>query len=450
MTENQVQNAHAPAEKRYSADGEVADQKRDHSAPKVLLITTCRWFSAARLAMALDAAGFIVDAVCPKRHPLIGIRSISKVHRMRGFFPLASISSAISASQPNIVIPCDDLSALHLYDLHEKATQKRDITLYNLLERSLGPVQSFPTLKSRAQFLAMAKQEGIRVPDTVPLHTKAELRQWLEGQSFPIVLKADGTSGGEGVAIVHSYREAEKSFRRLKAPLAAAVVAKRAIFDRDPNVIRPFILRQKRTVSAQAFITGPDANIALACWQGRVLASIELDVLHTRKLKGPAAVLRRCESGKMLAAAEKIVGQLVISGMCGLDFVTDQATGEPVLLEINPRATQTCHLPLGTGHFLPAALYAAVTRQPLREPSIRTDSNMIALFPLEWQRDPASTFVHNGYHDVPWQEPSLVRRGIAKESTFTVETCSLIWMRLRAALSGQKAPAKTGEVTKPS
>jgi hypothetical protein len=38
-----------------------------------------------------------------------------------------------------------------------------------------------------------------------------------------------------------------------------------------------------------------------------------------------------------------------------------------------------------------------------------TDNDTIALFPQEWIRDPASSFLRSAYHDIPWEEPELIR-----------------------------------------
>ncbi|HEV2716455.1 MAG TPA: hypothetical protein VGU64_14430, partial [Terriglobales bacterium] len=58
---------------------------------------------------------------------------------------------------------------------------------------------------------------------------------------------------------------------------------------------------------------------------------------------------------------------------------------------------------------LPAALYAAVSGQAVQPTAKLTENDTIALFPHEWLQDPASSFLQSGYHDVPWQEPELVR-----------------------------------------
>jgi hypothetical protein len=38
-----------------------------------------------------------------------------------------------------------------------------------------------------------------------------------------------------------------------------------------------------------------------------------------------------------------------------------------------------------------------------------TEKDTIALFPQEWIRDPQSPALQSAYHDVPWQEPALIR-----------------------------------------
>ena len=89
-------------------------------------------------------------------------------------------------------------------------------------------------------------------------------------------------------------------------------------------------------------------------------------------------------------------------------------TGSPYLIEINPRATQVGHLTLGPGRDLPAALYAAVSGQ-IVQPALKvTEKDTITLFPREWITNPASAFLRTGYHDVPWEEPQLVRACAAK------------------------------------
>jgi hypothetical protein len=112
----------------------------------------------------------------------------------------------------------------------------------------------------------------------------------------------------------------------------------------------------------------------------------------------------------MKAAARAVVRELGLSGMCGFDFILDDASGDAYLIEINPRATQVNHLRLGAGHDLPAALRLALEGLPQPAPAPLAEVD-IALFPQEWSRDHNSPhLLARGYDDVPYEEPELLRR----------------------------------------
>jgi hypothetical protein len=40
---------------------------------------------------------------------------------------------------------------------------------------------------------------------------------------------------------------------------------------------------------------------------------------------------------------------------------------------------------------------------------------VVAFFPNEWEKDPASDFLTAAYHDVPWSEPDLLRALMKKK-----------------------------------
>jgi hypothetical protein len=311
----------------------------------------------------------------------------------------------------DLAIPCDDLATGHFHALH-RSVQKRGASeawIAALLERSLGDPSSFAIAAARSSLVALAENEGILVPKTTTVRDVDQLDAWLAAYGLPAVLKTDGTSGGVGVKIVDTLDEAHRAFGDLNIPPPVTRVAKRSIIDRDINLLVPCLFRRRPLINIQSFIRGHDATSAVACWQGKVLAAIRFEVLHTWKPKGPASVLRVIENRQMCIAAAKIVEKLKLSGLYGFDFMLEQETGEAYLIEMNPRATQTCHLPLGTGRDLPAALWSILSGERLSETKSITALKEIALFPQEWQRNPASRFLSTAYHDVPWGEPQLMR-----------------------------------------
>jgi hypothetical protein len=375
--------------------------------PIVLIAATSRWVPTARLAMALSQAGFVVDAVCPARHPLGKIRSLRQAYLYRGLTPSISFVHAIAAAKPDLIVPGDDLATLHLQRLHQRAGSQSE--LGRLIESSLGVAESFPTVQARTAFMELAERAGVRVPKTAVIENAAALKKWAVRMGFPTVLKANGTSGGDGVRIVRTAEEAERAFGLLAAPPRLSRALKRAVVDRDKTLLWPGLLRRSSVVNAQEFIAGREATSAVACWKGRVLASLHFEVVHKRDSAGPSSVVRVIENAEMSAAGEEMVERLGLSGLHGFDFMVEAHTGNAYLIEINPRATQVGHLTLGAGRDLPAALYAAVSGHAVQAAPKVTENDTIALFPQEWMRDAESPFLRSAYHDVPWEEPELLQ-----------------------------------------
>jgi len=360
--------------------------------------------------MALADAGFTVDAVCPWRHSLTKLRSIHRAYTHYGFSPADSFEEAILASKPDLVVPCDDVSALHLHRLYRKYCRRhRNPALSRLIERSLGAGESFPVLYRRADFIQISGQEGIRTPTARSIASVNDLKEWAQTEGFPAVLKADSTSGSEGVRIVHTLEQAERAFASLSAPPLVARAVKRALIDQDCSLVRSSLLRHDAVLSAHSFIRGCEATSTVACWQGKVLASLHFEVVNKMDATGHSTVLRIIENAEMAFAAETMVHRLGLSGIAGFDFILEAETGNAYLIEINPRATQVGHLTLGPDRDLPAALFSCVSGRPIQEAPTVTDNNVIALFPQEWMRDPASPYLRSVHHDVPWGEPELIR-----------------------------------------
>jgi Carbamoyl-phosphate synthase L chain, ATP binding domain len=379
--------------------------------PTVLVATTSRWIPTARLAPALAQAGFVVKAVCPPSHLLSRTAAVEEIYSYSGVMPISSFAAAITGANPDLIVPGDDLATSHLHQLHgrEKRRGRAGARVCGVIERSLGKCDSFSVVYARARFIKVAQGEGVRCPPTAAITDDRDLESVVNRIGLPLVLKADVTSGGEGVRVVETLEDAKREFRALSAPPMLIKAAKRVLIDQDKRLVWSALLRRRPSVNAQAFIAGRDATSLVACWRGTVLASLHFEVLHKRDSSGPATVLRVIDNSEMALATEKTIRRLGLSGLHGFDFVLEASTGNAYLIEINPRTTQVGHLTLGPGRDLPAALYSAVSNENLHYAPKVTDKETIALFPGEWLRDPASSYLLSAYHDVPWQETELVR-----------------------------------------
>jgi len=361
--------------------------------------------------MALNDAGCKVHAVCPTAHPLRKTGSFDQVHACYGLAPLASLARAIAITQPDFIVSGDDLATQHLHRLYarERRSGKSDSPICTLIERSFGAPESFSVVGARTAFMNLAEQEGLRVPHTEVLRNPGDLKKWIARMGLPAVLKADGTSGGDGVRIAQTAVEAERAFEKLHAPPLVAKALKRAVIDQDKTLVWPSLLRHRPVVNVQSFVAGREATSTVFCWKGAVLAGLHFEVVSKASAAGHATVVRLIENVEMSGAVEKMVSSLKLSGLYGFDFMLEAGTGNVFLIEINPRSTQVGHLNLGAGRDIPAALYAALSNQVEQPAPKVTDKDTIALFPQEWIRDPQSPFLRSAYHDIPWQEPELIR-----------------------------------------
>jgi hypothetical protein len=409
--------------------------------PKILLVTTRRWFATARLGTALAQAGSDVQAVCPSDHLLTKARAVRGTFRYSGLLPSKSIRAAMGAAQPDLVVPGDDLAATHLHHLHKLATRPdaESPNILALLERSLGNPAYFSAVDSRNTFMSLAREEEVRAPNTAIVTSVDNVRSWLKENGLPAVLKVDGTYGGAGTEIVHSLSDAESAFRKLAVGILLSRVAKDAVLGGDLTLARSWFQNSKSVVSIQSFVPGPDASSSVACWQGEVLAMIQFEVLRKTNPKGSASVLRLIDNPEISATVKKMVSRLGLSGLVGFDFILEEQTGHPYLIELNPRATQTCHLRLGDGRDLVAALRSKISGEALQVVPRMTDDDVIALFPQEWQKTPDSEFIKSAYHDVPWDEPELVRAGTQYRPQNGGWLSQGKWREVRSKLSVRRA-----------
>jgi thioesterase domain-containing protein len=385
------------------------------AAPRVLIATSLRWLSTVRVARAFSEAGFAVEALCPPGHALGKVDFVARAHRFSALSPLRSLRGAIDACAPDLVVPCDDRVAGQLRQLHAdlRADDLASHALRELITRSLGGPEYFPILSSRTHLIALSRAEGVRCPETDVIADPDALRVWLDRFGYPAVLKTDGSWGGEGVAVVRDFAEATRAYHRLAAPPRLSRVIKRRLTEGGANLLRPWLRRDRPTVSIQRYVHGRPANAAVAGWRGEVLAATTVEVLQTAGATGHATVVRTIDHPEMLQAVTRVVGRLKLSGLCGLDFILNEAGDEAQLIEINPRATPTCHLSTHDGRDLIALLGARLTGRPRPKDGPARHNEIVALFPAELTRDPDSPFMRSARHDVPRRSPQFVRLGFA-------------------------------------
>jgi hypothetical protein len=378
----------------------------------VLLVSTFGWTTAGRLAIALDDAGFVVDAIGPTNSVVHGIRAVRRSFRLGLVRPLAAIRRAIEECQPDLVIPSDDPSrqALHRAYVAADPQTPRGQAVRVCLTRSLGPPETYGTIYSRAALMEIAATRGLCAPPTSPVTTSAEATSWQRRHDGPVVMKTDGSWGGRGVEIVEDADDVAPAWRQLSTPPNVTRVLKRLVVERSPWSLRDLLSGRQPAVSIQAYVSGRPGNVAVACLDGEVVAAVSAEVVVSTRPTGPATVLRVVHHPAMAETAANIVQALSLTGLCGFDFVLEPGTGRAHLVELNPRATPTSHLLTADGSDPLRLLAAALRKQaPPRRRTPYADG-LVALFPQELERDPESEYLARAHHDVPAHADDFVAK----------------------------------------
>ena len=375
----------------------------------ILLFTTMRWPFTAQLAGAFAGAGAKVEALCPPRAMLALSRHPVRRHRYHPAAAMDSLCHAITTARPDMIVPCDDQAA-------------------ELVNRAYGT----PTI-GRMEFLDAAAKCGAPAAPSTAVESEDRLEDAMRQLGLPVVIKSDHSWGGDGVVIAWTREEARTAFRRMNNNSRLRDLAR---FSRGRG--GHFLIRALNPVpvrlSAQAFVEGAPATSSIACWQGQVVAAHHFDVILSSTPTSPASVIATTSCPQMAASAKAVAGALNLSGLIGLDYIRD-ASGQVHLLEMNARATPTMHLALDQD--LPAALLTAAGLSARARPAV-TDAREIALFPREWLRDSASPWLAKAFHDVPWDDPDVVRACV-RAAPHSARAAAL------AVLENAKTPALTGK-----
>ena len=389
----------------------MANRGREDAAAqlKVLVIATQKTPVAARISMALADVGFRVAALTPHGHPVRVSRKIQDHFAYHTRPRFKSTVRAIGRWSPDLLVCADDLAVRELQTLHRRTDDKARRHISELIELSLGPATSFPAIRNKSDFLAAVESEGLRSPKTIVIRATCAFQRVPAELIYPIVVKADLSFGGRCVRIVNSAAHIRATVWELQTPSTWRYSFRRffgTILSSKP--LASVRLPLRRTISLQQYIAGRPANRAVICWKGKVLAGISVEALEVENENGPASVVRLIDHPEMAMIAERMVKRLNLSGFVGFDFVLD-SSNQAWIIEMNPRVTPICHFSLTDGTNFAGSLYMQMTGIPSLSILAPINCGLIALFPNEIVRSPFSEHLQFCQHDVPWNEPEVVR-----------------------------------------
>ena len=342
----------------------------------VLVVTTQTWLQITRLALRFAEYGCRLSVICPDESHLTYAPHIHKRFRFRLGGTIQALRHAIVASGAEYVVPTDDLSVWFLHELADEFPSFRAI-----VERSLGERRFFPTLRSRMDLLSLADRLGISVPKTERIASAVELERWCPPDHPPIVLKKDGTWGGKGVQVAHTAEQAQQAFELLATETSSTARILQWLRIGDRSAFTRLRCLSHPEITVQAFVGGVPANSMYACHQGRILGEVQARVVASKGKKGPSLVIQLINDARISRAGYLLADTLKLSGFFGLDFMLDAHTGEPLLIELNPRSTQLGHLAVAGQADLAGLLWSQWTGAPAPAPGELGLSSAVCFYP---------------------------------------------------------------------
>jgi len=174
-------------------------------------------------------------------------------------------------------------------------------------------------LHDKVQLGELAREVGIDTPETIVPSSSEEARELMAKIELPIVIKMQKTSGAAGFRKVYDRKDLEKLYF---------------------EVVRVNSLDEDNLPMLQRLVEGPTTCTLELCNHGEVLGEVMYQGIRTMPRIGGTTVFRESMADPACSeAAAKIIRHLGYHGFCGFDFIMDEKTGRPFLVDGNCRIT---------------------------------------------------------------------------------------------------------------
>jgi biotin carboxylase len=239
-----------------------------------------------------------------------------------------AIVNALARDPADVVIPTIDesLAALHLH---------RD-AIGELAAPALAEREPFEIATSKSRTLDVARELDIAVPRSLAVASADEVADAVAEIGLPAVLKPETSwrpigAGGERVAPVYlgDMAAGERAALRYVRPDAPALV--------------------------QELATGARETVKLFRVEHRFVARLVMSVERAWPPLGGSSVMRTTMAPPedVLGAAERLVAEIGLDGYSEVEFRRD-AGGRALLMEVNPRLSQSVEVATRAGVDFPA------------------------------------------------------------------------------------------------
>jgi biotin carboxylase len=234
-----------------------------------------------------------------------------------------ALVAALGEQPADTVLPTIDASV--------EALHRHRATIGRITAPALGAVEAVDVALSKERTLELARSLGQPVPRSMAVSSPAELEAAIAEVGTPCVLKP-----------VTSWRAVGQGGERVAPLYVRDAAAGMRVGD---ELVRP-----DAPVLVQELAPGTRETIKLFRDRGRTIARLAMVIDRAWPPLGGSSVMRRTAqpSEDTLANAERLVSEIGLDGYSEVEYRRD-AEGRPLLMEVNPRLSQSVEVATRAG-----------------------------------------------------------------------------------------------------
>jgi predicted ATP-grasp superfamily ATP-dependent carboligase len=199
------------------------------------------------------------------------------------------------------------------------------------------------TANDKTALCRFAQRHGVPVPPSLVFPDDVSEYRDLLRLNYPVLLKPPSLGGGQGFQLFHNPQT-----------LATFLEANPALRGTGTRHL------------LQSYLPGTDLGLNVLCRHGEILAfTVQENQLRASSPFGPPVGIHFVQDVQALEAGRKLLSALRWNGVANLDMVRYPATGETMLLEMNPRYWRTLMGSVYAGVNFPYLSCLSALDQPL-------------------------------------------------------------------------------------
>lgn len=246
------------------------------------------------------------------------------------------------------------------YDLNFFSKLSKDDTIFPMSEdimcqlsknkKKLNCSFAFPeystleTVTNKSRLIRYAIEHDIPCPKTFFITRYEDFENFEKILEYPIVLRPSTGGGGKGIIFVESLDKLHASHNDFFKNYGPYMIQEKIPF------------RNKYTVGV---LCNADSEVQRIC----VIKEIRNHPFDT----GPACYVETVNYPELMNLSVKLMESLNYFGIADIDFLIDERTGEPKLMEINPRFWGSLQVAINAGVDFPSLLYELMSNGDIKK-----------------------------------------------------------------------------------